>query len=84
MAENINLKSMGFNSANYIHNLYQIIIFHLQTGIDEGSLFLSVEPIEGLLSKDYAKIGLSSLLKKIMKKLNQETLHVSRWYQSFS
>ncbi len=57
MAENINLKSMGFNSANYIHNLYQImnLSFADRDFYYGDPYFKPDEPIEGLLSKDYAK-----------------------------
>jgi len=57
MAENINLKSMGFNSANYIHNLYQImnLSFADRDFYYGDPYFEPVEPIEGLLSKDYAR-----------------------------
>ena len=56
MAENINLKSMGFNSANYIHNLYQImnLSFADRDFYYGDPYFKPDEPIEGLLSKDYA------------------------------
>ncbi len=57
MAENINLKSMGFNSANYIHNLYQImnLSFADRDFYYGDPYFKPDEPIEGLLSKDYAR-----------------------------
>ena len=57
MAENINLKSMGFNSVNYIHNLYQImnLSFADRDFYYGDPYFKPDEPIEGLLSKDYAR-----------------------------
>ena len=57
MAENINLKSMGFNSTNYIHNLYQImnLSFADRDFYYGDPYFKPDEPIEGLLSKDYAR-----------------------------
>ncbi len=70
MAENINLKSMGFNSANYIHNLYQImnLSFADRDFYYGDPYFDPVEPIEGLLSKDYAK----SRIKLITEKNNEK------------
>ncbi len=70
MAENIDLKSMGFNSANYIHNLYQImnLSFADRDFYYGDPYFDPVEPIEGLLSKDYAK----SRIKLITKKNNEK------------
>ena len=57
MAENINLKSMGYNSVNYIHNLYQImnLSFADRDFYYGDPYFKPDEPIEGLLSKDYAR-----------------------------
>ena len=70
MAENIDLKSMGFNSANYIHNLYQImnISFADRDFYYGDPYFDPEEPIEGLLSKDYAK----SRIKLITEKNNEK------------
>ena len=70
MAENIDLKSMGFNSANYIHNLYQImnLSFEDRDFYYGDPYFDPVEPIEGLLSKDYAK----SRIKLITEKNNEK------------
>ena len=70
MAENIDLKSMGFNSANYIHNLYQImnLSFADRDFYYGDPYFDPVEPIEGLLSKDYAK----SRIKLINEKNNEK------------
>ena len=70
MAENINLKSMGFNSANYIHNLYQTmnLSFADRDFYYGDPYFDPVEPIEGLLSKDYAK----SRIKLITEKNNEK------------
>ena len=66
MAENINLKSMGFNSANYIHNLYQImnLSFADRDFYYGDPYFDPVEPIEGLLSKDYAKSRIQLITEK--------------------
>ena len=70
MAENIDLKSMGFNSANYIHNLYQIMnLSFADRDFNYGDPYFDpVEPIEGLLSKDYAK----SRIKLITEKNNEK------------
>ena len=70
MAENINLKSMGFNSENYIHNLYKImnLSFADRDFYYGDPYFDPVEPIEGLLSKDYAK----SRIKLITEKNNEK------------
>ena len=70
MAENIDLKSMGFNSANYIHNLYQImnLSFADRDFYYGDPYFDPAEPIEGLLSKDYAK----SRIKLITEKNNEK------------
>ena len=70
MAENIDLKSMGFNSVNYIHNLYQImnLSFADRDFYYGDPYFDPVEPIEGLLSKDYAK----SRIKLITEKNNEK------------
>ena len=70
MAENLNLKSMGFNSTNYIHNLYQImnLSFSDRDFYYGDPYFDPKEPIQGLLSKDYAK----ERLKLISDKNNKE------------
>tara|TARA_B100000989_G_scaffold172227_1_gene129050 strand:+ start:5506 stop:7362 length:1857 start_codon:yes stop_codon:yes gene_type:complete len=71
MAENINLKSMGFNSANYIHNLYQImnLSFADRDFYYGDPYFDPVEPIEGLLSKDYAKNRIKLITEKNNEKI---------------
>ncbi len=71
MAENIDLKSMGFNSANYIHNLYQImnLSFADRDFYYGDPYFDPVEPIEGLLSKDYAKNRIKLITEKNNKKI---------------
>ena len=74
MAENIDLKSMGFNSANYIHNLYQIMNLSFARQILLQEICLVNGTIEVYFQRTMQKIGLSSLLKKITKKLNRETL----------
>ncbi len=55
--ENIDLKSMGYNSARYIHTLYQTMnLAYADRDFYYGDpYFPPVEPIKGLLSKDYAR-----------------------------
>ncbi len=57
MLENIDLKSMGFNSAKYIHTLYQVmnLTFADRDFYYGDPSFAPEEPIKGLLSKEYAK-----------------------------
>lgn len=55
--ENFDLKSMGFNSARYIHTLYQTmnLTFADRDFYYGDPYFPPQEPIKGLLSKEYAK-----------------------------
>ena len=55
--ENVDLKSMGYNSARYIHTLYQVmnLAFADRDFYHGDPYFAPEEPIHGLLSKDYAK-----------------------------
>jgi gamma-glutamyltranspeptidase/glutathione hydrolase len=55
--ENFDLKSMGYNSAKYIHTLYQAmnLAFADRDFYYGDPAFAPEEPIKGLLSKDYAK-----------------------------
>jgi gamma-glutamyltranspeptidase/glutathione hydrolase len=55
--ENFDLKSMGYNSARYIHTLYQAMnLAYADRDFYYGdSRFPPEEPIRGLLSKDYAR-----------------------------
>ena len=55
--EPFDLKSMGYNSANYIHTLYQTmnLAFADRDFYYGDPYFPPAEPIKGLLSKDYAK-----------------------------
>jgi gamma-glutamyltranspeptidase / glutathione hydrolase len=55
--ENFDLKSMGYNSARYIHTLYQTmnLAFADRDFYYGDPYFSPEEPIKGLLSKDYAK-----------------------------
>jgi gamma-glutamyltranspeptidase/glutathione hydrolase len=57
MLENFNLQEMGYNSAKYIHTLYQV----MNLGFADRDFYYGdpyfppEEPIRGLLSKEYAK-----------------------------
>jgi gamma-glutamyltranspeptidase/glutathione hydrolase len=55
--ENIDLRSMGYNSARYIHTLYQAMnLAYADRDFYYGDPYVPpVEPIKGLLSKDYAR-----------------------------
>ncbi len=55
--ENVDLKSMGYDSAQYIHTLYQAMnLAYADRDFYYGDpAFEPVSPIQGLLSKDYAK-----------------------------
>ncbi|MGD8868768.1 MAG: gamma-glutamyltransferase, partial [Gemmatimonadales bacterium] len=55
--ENFDLESMGYNSARYIHTLYQAmnLAFADRDFYYGDPYFPPEEPIAGLLSKDYAK-----------------------------
>ncbi len=55
--ENADLKAMGYNSARYVHTLYQAmnLAFADRDFYYGDPAFPPAEPIEGLLSKAYAK-----------------------------
>ncbi|MFQ5704852.1 MAG: gamma-glutamyltransferase family protein [Gemmatimonadales bacterium] len=63
MLENVDLKSMGFNSARYIHTLYQVmnLAFADRDFYYGDPYYPPEEPIQGLLSKDYAKARLAEI-----------------------
>jgi gamma-glutamyltranspeptidase/glutathione hydrolase len=63
MLENLDLKSMGFNSAPYIHALYQVmnLAFADRDFYYGDPYFAPAEPMEGLLSKEYAKARLQEI-----------------------
>ncbi len=63
MLENIDLKEMGYNSVNYIHTLYQVmnLAFADRDFYYGDPYFPPEEPIEGLLSKEYAEERLKIL-----------------------
>ncbi|MGH7568908.1 MAG: gamma-glutamyltransferase family protein [Gemmatimonadales bacterium] len=55
--ENVDLKAMGYNSARYIHTLYQTmnLAFADRDFYYGDPDFPPDEPVQGLLSKDYAR-----------------------------
>jgi gamma-glutamyltranspeptidase / glutathione hydrolase len=55
--ENFDLKPMGYNSARYIHTLYQALnLAYADRDFYYGDpYFPPAEPVRGLLSKDYAR-----------------------------
>lgn len=61
--ENADMKSMGHNSAEYIHTLYQAMnLAYADRDFYYGDPYVPpVEPIEGLLSKAYAKQRFESI-----------------------
>ena len=63
LLENFDLKAMGFNSARYIHTLYQVmnLTFADRDFYYGDPYFAPEEPIKGLLSKDYAKERIKSI-----------------------
>lgn len=63
MLEDLDLKSMGFNSAEYIHTLYQVmnLTFADRDFYYGDPCFPPEEPLKGLLSKDYAKARLKRI-----------------------
>lgn len=61
--ENIDLKSMGYNSARYIHTLYQVmnLTFADRDFYYGDPYFPPEEPMKGLLSEEYAKQRMKSI-----------------------
>ena len=61
--ENIDLKAMGYNSSRYIHTLYQVMnqVFADRDFYYGDPAFPPAEPIEGLLSKEYARQRMASV-----------------------
>ncbi|HEY3383687.1 MAG TPA: gamma-glutamyltransferase [Vicinamibacterales bacterium] len=57
MLEPMDLKSMGYNSARYIHTLYQVMnLTYADRDFYYGDPYMPpATPIKGLLSKDYAR-----------------------------
>ena len=61
--ENLDLRSMGYNSARYVHALYQAmnLAFADRDFYYGDPYFPPEEPIAGLLSKEYAKARLQEI-----------------------
>lgn len=57
MLEDVDLKAMGYNSARYLHTLYQVMnmTFADRDFYYGDPYFPPEEPMEGLLSKEYAR-----------------------------
>lgn len=57
MLEDVDLKAMGFNSAEYLHTLYQVmnLSFADRDFYYGDPYFPPEEPLQGLLSKEYAR-----------------------------
>ena len=63
MLEPLDLKSMGYNSARYIHALYQVmnLTFADRDFYYGDPYFPPAEPLDGLLSKEYALARLDQI-----------------------
>ena len=63
MLENFDLKSMGYNSPKYIHTLYQVLNkCFADRDFYYGDPYKSPrEPMQGLLSKEYAKLRVATI-----------------------
>jgi gamma-glutamyltranspeptidase/glutathione hydrolase len=63
LLENFDLKSLGYNSANYIHTVYQAmnLAFADRDFYYGDPYFPPAEPTRGLLSKEYAKARAATL-----------------------
>lgn len=63
MIEQLDVQAMGYNSVNYIHTLYQIMnmTFADRDFYYGDPYFPPAEPIEGLMSKEYAKARLKEI-----------------------
>jgi gamma-glutamyltranspeptidase / glutathione hydrolase len=63
--ENFDLRAMGFNSANYIHTVYQAmnLAFADRDFYYGDPQFPPAEPTQGLLSKEYAKQRAATIRK---------------------
>jgi gamma-glutamyltranspeptidase / glutathione hydrolase len=61
--EYFDLKAMGYNSSRYIHTLYQVMnqVFADRDFYYGDPAFPPVEPIDGLLSKEYARQRIASI-----------------------
>jgi len=65
MLEGFDLRSMGYNSADYIHTLYQAMnrAYADRDFYYGDPYFPPEEPIKGLLSKDYARARIANMAK---------------------
>ncbi len=63
MVEQMDVKAMGYNSANYLHSIFQVMnMTFADRDFYYGDPYNGPkEPIEGLLSKDYAKQRLEQI-----------------------
>jgi gamma-glutamyltranspeptidase / glutathione hydrolase len=63
MLEGVDVKSMGYNSARYIHTLYQVMnmAFADRDFYYGDTYFPPEEPMAGLLSKDYARARMKNI-----------------------
>ena len=63
MLESVDVKSMGYNSARYIHTLYQVMnmAFADRDFYYGDTYFPPEEPMAGLLSKDYARARMKNI-----------------------
>jgi gamma-glutamyltranspeptidase/glutathione hydrolase len=63
MLENFDLRSMGYNSPKYIHTLYQVLnkCFADRDFYYGDPYKLPKEPMQGLLSKEYAKLRAATI-----------------------
>ena len=61
--ENMDLRAMGYNSAKYIHTIYQTmnLAFADRDFYYGDPYFSPQEPIHGLLNKDYARLRASTI-----------------------
>jgi len=61
--ENVDLKAMGYNSARYVHTVYQAMnLAFADRDFYYGDIYFPPEePVRGLLSKEYAKQRLAQL-----------------------
>jgi len=64
MLEHFDLKAMGYNSSRYIHTLYQVMnmAFADRDFYYGDPYFPPAEPRRGLMSKEYAKARIQSML----------------------
>ena len=67
MLEDVDLKAMGFNSAQYLHTLYQVMnmAFADRDFYYGDPYFPPEEPLAGLLSKDYARARFAEINREM-------------------